>query len=131
MLSTSTGAAAALLLTSASAESRQPESGQQMLMTTNGGTDPYPIPWLDKNGTTTSWRERTWINALRFVAAVFCVSPIFCGLVWAILCPPELGHESVTQDESGVQGSENKEPISSRGAIPLRLGVAAKSCQGV
>jgi len=26
----------------------QTNSGQQM--TANGGTDPYPIPWLDKNG---------------------------------------------------------------------------------
>lgn len=23
---------------------------RQQLMTANGGTDPYPIPWLDKNG---------------------------------------------------------------------------------
>ncbi len=25
-------------------------SQDQPLMTANGGTDPYPIPWLDKNG---------------------------------------------------------------------------------
>jgi hypothetical protein len=24
--------------------------GDQALSTANGGTDPYPIPWLDKNG---------------------------------------------------------------------------------
>jgi hypothetical protein len=24
--------------------------GEQTPMTANGGTDPYPIPWLDKNG---------------------------------------------------------------------------------
>jgi hypothetical protein len=24
--------------------------GEQQPTTTNGGTDPYPIPWLDKNG---------------------------------------------------------------------------------
>jgi hypothetical protein len=24
--------------------------GSQQLMTANGSTDPYPIPWLDKNG---------------------------------------------------------------------------------
>lgn len=24
--------------------------GDQVAMTANGGTDPYPIPWLDKNG---------------------------------------------------------------------------------
>jgi hypothetical protein len=24
--------------------------GKQSSMTANGGTDPYPIPWLDKNG---------------------------------------------------------------------------------
>jgi len=29
--------------------SRQ-SSAQQVLTTANGGTDPYPIPWLDKNG---------------------------------------------------------------------------------
>lgn len=23
---------------------------EQQIMTANGGTDPYPIPWLDKNG---------------------------------------------------------------------------------
>ncbi len=26
------------------------DSHDQQLMTANGGTDPYPIPWLDKNG---------------------------------------------------------------------------------
>lgn len=47
MLSTTAGAAAALLLAPVIAES-QPQQPQSM--TANGGTDPYPIPWLDKNG---------------------------------------------------------------------------------
>jgi hypothetical protein len=29
---------------------RKAAAGQQELRTYNGGTDPYPIPWLDKNG---------------------------------------------------------------------------------
>lgn len=45
MLTTSAGAAAALLLAPAIAESQQPQP-----TTANGGTEPYPIPWLDKNG---------------------------------------------------------------------------------
>ena len=48
MLSTTARAAAALLLAPTIAESQQPQS--QRPMTANGGTDPYPIPWLDKNG---------------------------------------------------------------------------------
>src|SRR3974390_107938 len=44
MLSTSALATAALLL-APSLEAQLPEP-----MTANGGTDPYPIPWLDKNG---------------------------------------------------------------------------------
>ena len=50
MLSTSARAASALLLAPAVAEAQQPEPRQSMPMTANGGTDPYPIPWLDKNG---------------------------------------------------------------------------------
>ena len=49
MLSTSALATAALLLAPAIAES-QPQASQPQPMTANGGTDPYPIPWLDKNG---------------------------------------------------------------------------------
>jgi hypothetical protein len=48
MLATSAGAAAALLLTPGIAKSQQLEMPAPM--TANGGTDPYPIPWLDKNG---------------------------------------------------------------------------------
>ena len=33
-------------------------ANEQQPMTANGGTDPYPIPWLDKNGSqSASWRK--------------------------------------------------------------------------
>jgi hypothetical protein len=41
------GALALVPLAIHSANSTPPE---QQPMTSNGGTDPYPIPWLDKNG---------------------------------------------------------------------------------
>jgi hypothetical protein len=44
----STGAAAAAALTMGSRTSARAYRDEQM--TANGGTDPYPIPWLDKNG---------------------------------------------------------------------------------
>lgn len=50
MLSTSARAAAALLVAPAIAESQQPDSRQPTPMIANGGSEPYPIPWLDKNG---------------------------------------------------------------------------------
>lgn len=50
MLSTSSRAAAALLLAPAIADAQPSESPQSQPMTANGGTEPYPIPWLDKNG---------------------------------------------------------------------------------
>jgi hypothetical protein len=50
MLFTSARAAAALLFAPAIAESQQPEAQQSEPLTANGGTEPYPIPWLDKNG---------------------------------------------------------------------------------
>ncbi len=40
--------AASLLLSHSVAAGNQPS--QSTLRTYNGGTDPYPIPWLDKNG---------------------------------------------------------------------------------
>jgi len=40
-------AASLLLSNDASADNKPPQS---KLRTYNGGTDPYPIPWLDKNG---------------------------------------------------------------------------------
>lgn len=50
MLSTTARAATAVLLAPAIAESK-PQAFQETQSTTaNGGTDPYPIPWLDKNG---------------------------------------------------------------------------------
>jgi len=48
ILSTGARTAAALLLAPTIARSQQPQSQQPT--TANGGTDPYPIPWLDKNG---------------------------------------------------------------------------------
>jgi len=50
MLSTAARAATALLLAPAIAESQQPKAQELHPKTANGGTDPYPIPWLDKNG---------------------------------------------------------------------------------
>jgi hypothetical protein len=50
MLSTSARAAAAFLLAPAIAESKATTWHETQPMTANGGTDPYPIPWLDKNG---------------------------------------------------------------------------------
>ena len=50
MLSTSALAATALLLRSVSAESQQKAAQAAAPMTANGGSEPYPIPWLDKNG---------------------------------------------------------------------------------
>ncbi len=50
MLTTSALAAGALLLSSTVAESQQTGVQKPRPMTANGGTDPYPIPWLDKNG---------------------------------------------------------------------------------
>ncbi len=50
MLRTSAFTAGALLLTPAVAESQQSAVQKPHPMTANGGTDPYPIPWLDKNG---------------------------------------------------------------------------------
>jgi hypothetical protein len=47
LLATSARAAAGLLLASAVGEAQPPQSQP---MTANGGTEPYPIPWLDKNG---------------------------------------------------------------------------------
>ncbi|MGD0657568.1 MAG: hypothetical protein ABSD38_05845 [Syntrophorhabdales bacterium] len=43
----SAGAASLLLSHDGAADDNQP---QPKLRTYNGGTDPYPIPWLDKNG---------------------------------------------------------------------------------
>ena len=42
------GASASLLLSRNSAEGDKPPPSKST--TYNGGTDPYPIPWLDKNG---------------------------------------------------------------------------------
>ena len=50
MLSTSARATAALLFAPTRAESQQPVTREPGPMTANGGSDPYPIPWLDKNG---------------------------------------------------------------------------------
>jgi len=50
MLSTSALAAGGLLLTSTIAEPQRLAAQDSSLMTANGGTEPYPIPWLDKNG---------------------------------------------------------------------------------
>lgn len=47
-LSTVSGASASLLLSRNVAAADKPT--QAKLITYNGGTDPYPIPWLDKNG---------------------------------------------------------------------------------
>jgi hypothetical protein len=47
-LSIASGAAASLLLSRNSPEGDKPPSSKPT--TYNGGTDPYPIPWLDKNG---------------------------------------------------------------------------------
>jgi hypothetical protein len=49
MMSTAAGAAAALLLAPGVGQS-QSDSPLAGPMTANGGTEPYPIPWLDKNG---------------------------------------------------------------------------------
>jgi hypothetical protein len=43
----SAGAASLLLSNNVAAGNKPPQS---KLRTYNGGTDPYPIPWLDKNG---------------------------------------------------------------------------------
>ena len=43
----SAGAASILLPNGIAAENKPPQS---KLLTYNGSTDPYPIPWLDKNG---------------------------------------------------------------------------------
>ena len=50
ILSTGARAAAALLLAPAIAESNTTGLPETQPMTANGGTEPYPIPWLDKNG---------------------------------------------------------------------------------
>ena len=34
----------------ATARGTSAQQAQERLTTTNGGTDPFPIPWLDKNG---------------------------------------------------------------------------------
>ena len=47
-LSIASGASASLLLSRHAAAADKPT--QTKLATYNGGTDPYPIPWLDKNG---------------------------------------------------------------------------------
>jgi hypothetical protein len=47
-LSIASGASASLLLSRNGAAGDK--SPQSKLTTYNGGTDPYPIPWLDKNG---------------------------------------------------------------------------------
>jgi hypothetical protein len=47
-LSIASGASASLLLSRNSAEGDKPPPSK--LTTYNGSTDPYPIPWLDKNG---------------------------------------------------------------------------------
>jgi hypothetical protein len=47
-LSIASGASASLLLSRNTGVGNEPP--QSKLSTYNGGTDPYPIPWLDKNG---------------------------------------------------------------------------------
>ncbi len=47
-LSIASGASASLFLSRNSAARNEPSPSK--LTTYNGGTDPYPIPWLDKNG---------------------------------------------------------------------------------
>ena len=47
-LSIASGASASLLLSREAAAGNNP--AESKLHTYNGGTDPYPIPWLDKNG---------------------------------------------------------------------------------
>jgi len=47
-LSVASGASASLFLSRNAAAANKPP--QSELRTYNGGTDPYPIPWLDKNG---------------------------------------------------------------------------------
>ena len=47
-LSIASGASASLLLSRDTAAGNEPP--QSKLVTYNGGSDPYPIPWLDKNG---------------------------------------------------------------------------------
>ena len=47
-LSIASGASASFLLSRKSAAGDKPQSSK--VTTYNGGTDPYPIPWLDKNG---------------------------------------------------------------------------------
>ena len=47
-LSIASGASASLLLSRDTGVGNEPP--QSKLSTYNGGTDPYPIPWLDKNG---------------------------------------------------------------------------------
>jgi hypothetical protein len=47
-LSIASAGAASLLLVDDLAADNKPQ--QSKLRTYNGGTDPYPIPWLDKNG---------------------------------------------------------------------------------
>jgi len=42
--------ASALALVPLATHSAMRAVGDQPPMTANGGTDPYPIPWLDKNG---------------------------------------------------------------------------------
>lgn len=50
MLSTSAFVAGAFLLRPLSSESQLHAGREPAPMTANGSTDPYPIPWLDKNG---------------------------------------------------------------------------------
>ena len=50
MMATTAGAAAALLIAPAVGGAQQSVSPSAAPMTANGGTEPYPIPWLDKNG---------------------------------------------------------------------------------
>ena len=47
-LSIASGTSASFLLSRNSAAGDKPQPSK--LTTYNGGTDPYPIPWLDKNG---------------------------------------------------------------------------------
>jgi len=47
-LSIASGATTSLLLSHDAAAGKKP--AQSRLKTYNGGVDPYPIPWLDKNG---------------------------------------------------------------------------------
>jgi len=62
-LSIASGATTSLLLSHDAAAGEKP--AQPRLKTYNGGVDPYPIPWLDKNGNhnqpARSWSHRTSI----------------------------------------------------------------------